>query len=397
MRFAATTACLGILPAALWGAVLFPAMPSRACIQAATHRLAPGDTISVTVLGHAEFSIATAKVQTDGTIVYFYGAIPVGGNSLADVERKVAAVLVREKQLVKPVVAVGLIAREARLANVYGPVRNPGKVELRDGARILDVLASTGGLSSDRLEFFRLTIYRADGTSQPVDLVKLYSGDATLNGEVRHGDNLVVVELEPARTLVQAVGEVRNPVSIVVPKGGSMIALLNAAGGTTATAALSRAVILRDGQSIKVDLRPYLTNGILSAEATLKPGDTLVVPANRDTYRINGSISKSGEIPYPDDRKIMLMEAVSAAGIPVNGANLRKVRLTQKGPDGTDNVTLIDVERILKGDRSRDVEVHPGDSIFVPMNNPRRNFSIQDIAWGLGAVATLFRLVGGLR
>ncbi|MFM7320041.1 MAG: polysaccharide biosynthesis/export family protein, partial [Armatimonadota bacterium] len=86
-------------------------------VQAQVHKLAPGDTVSIAVLGHAEFSVASAKVQTDGTIAYFFGAIPVSGATLAEVEKLVAGILVKQKQLAKPVVSVGLVAREARLAN----------------------------------------------------------------------------------------------------------------------------------------------------------------------------------------------------------------------------------------------------------------------------------------
>lgn len=398
-RFAAPLAL-----AALALAAVVPAAPARAqdtpvpaAGQPLSYRIEVGDVVAITVLGHAEFSIGSTRVQTDRTISYFFGAIVAAGKTVAELEKEVAAQLVGKKQLVRPVVAVSVIARESRQVNLYGAVRTPGKVELRDGWKVLDALASSGGLPSDRYEFFTLIVYRADGTSRTIDIPKLYQGDLSQNFLLLPGDNLIVQEMDPARTLVRAVGEVRSPAAIVVPRDGSVVTLLNAAGGVTPGAALSRANILRNGKTITVDLRNYLKDGILPPEARLEAGDTLIVPANRDVYRINGAVVRAGDISYPDDRKITLFDAMTAAGIVSQGADLKKVRVTQKAADGQDVTTLVNVEKLLKGDRGGDIAIAPGDSIYVTPKAPRRPFSVQEISFGLGAITGIIALFNRLR
>ncbi len=359
--------------------------------------VASGDVISIAVLAHPEFSIAANRVQSDGSIPYFFGSLRVVGLTTEAVGKLVADVLVKQKQLAKPVVVVGVVSREPREVNVYGPVRVPGKVTLRENARVLDVVALAGGLLSDRREFVRLTIYRTDGTSLNVDLAKLYAGDLEQNQVVRAGDNLVFQELDPTQTVVRVVGEVRNPTSIPVPTDGSVVALLNAAGGVTAGASLSKAVILRGTQAIEVDLRRFLVDGRLPETAKLKAGDTLVIPVNRNTYRITGAAGKTGDFPYPDDKQVTLSDALSNASLPVQGVNLRKVRVIQKDASGLEKVSVVDAEKLLRGDTANNVVLKPGDSIYVPAAPPRRPLTIQDITFGVSALVGIGRLLGILR
>lgn len=362
-----------------------------------SYTVAVGDVISIAVLAHPEFSVSTARVQADGTVPYFFGSLTVAGLTTEAIGKLVADVLVKQKQLAKPVVVAGVVSREPREVNVYGPVRVPGKVTLRDNARVLDVVALSGGLISDRREFVNLTIYRSDGTSLKVDLAKLYSGDLEQNHVVRAGDNLVFQELDPGQTVVRVVGEVRNPTSIPVPRDGSLATLLGAAGGPTSGAALSKAVILRGNQTIALDLRGFLVDGRLPAAAKLEAGDTLVVPANKNTYRVTGVVGKTGDFPYPDDRSVTLSEALSNASLPAQGAQLSKVRVIQKDAAGAEKVTVVDAEKLLRGETSRDMVLKPGDSIYVPMSMPRRPLNIQDITFGVSALIGVARLLGILR
>jgi len=363
-----------------------------------SYRVVVGDVIGIAVLGHPEFSIATTRVQTDGAVAYFYGPIAVLGRTTEEIGKAVATVLTEKKQLAKPVVVVSLVAREVREANVYGPVRSPGKVVLRDGARVLDVLASAGGLASDRIEFVTLNVYRADGTSRAVDLGKLYSGNAEQNFTVVPGDNFVLQEKDPAQIAVRVVGEVKTPTTLQYPKDGSVVALLNAAGGPGPGAALSKAVILRAGKSIEVDLRSYLVDGRVPENARLEPGDTLVIPVNRNFFRVNGVANRTGDLPYPDDRKLTLKDALSTAGIPPQGANLRKVRVIQADTTGKETVTVVNAEKLLTGEEGvADIVLKPGDSIYVPSTQVRRPFSLQDVTFGVSSLVGLSRIFGILR
>ena len=396
----------GVVPCAMvlgcLGAVLLCASPTLAqggdaTVASASYAVSVGDVVSVSVLAHPEFSIASARVQSDGTIAYYFGALKVSGLTTESIGKLVADVLVKQKQLAKPVVVVGLISRESKEVNVYGPVRVPGKVVLRDGARVLDVLALSGGLVSDRSEFVRLTVYRADGTSLQVDVSKLFAGDAVQNHVLRPSDNLVFQELDSSQTVVRVVGEVRNPSSIAFPKDGSVVALLNAAGGPTPTAALSKAVILRGGKTISVDLRRYLVDGILPAGAVLEAGDTLVIPVNRNSIRVTGAAGKTGDYPYPDNRELTLADVLGNASLPAQGADLRKVRVIKTDSSGKETVNVVNAEKLLRGESSDQIALQPGDRVHIPSTVPRRPFTLQDITFGVSALVGVARLLGILR
>jgi protein involved in polysaccharide export with SLBB domain len=377
---------------ALGGIVATPAhAQAPAPAVASDYKVKVGDTISIQVLNHPEFSIAGTRVQNDNTISYFFGSITVTGKTVSEIGKLVVKAIVEAKQLVNPVVSVSVAAREPMTVNVYGDVRSAGKVELRDGMRLLDVLALAGGLPSDRYEFYKLVVYRTAGPVT-VDVSKLYTGDLKQNISLESGDNIIIDESDPSETMVRVVGEVRSQSSIVVPRDGSILAVLNAAGGVTPVAALSQASIVRKGQTIKVDLRGILETGIVKDGAKLEAGDVLVIPQNKKVFRANGATQKTGEITYPDDRSLTLFQALSIAGLPAQNADLKNVRLTRRVADGKDETTKHNVEVMLKGDMTKDVAVNPDDSIFVEPRVGKRQFSLQDALWAVTTVTGLLRL-----
>jgi protein involved in polysaccharide export with SLBB domain len=375
------------------GGFTMPAVHAQAPVAAVAsdYKVKAGDTISIQVLNHPEFSIAGTRVQNDNTISYFFGPIVVTGKTISEIGKLVTKQLVEAKQLVSPIVSVSVAAREPMTVNIYGDVRNAGKVELRDGMRLLDVLALAGGLPSDRYEFYKLVVYRPSGPVV-VEVTKLYTGDSKQNIALASGDNIIIDEADPSETMVRVVGEVRSQSSVVIPRDGSILAVLNAAGGVTPTAALSQASIVRKGQTIKVDLRGILETGIVKGGTKLEPGDVLVIPQNKRVFRTNGATQKTGEIIYPDDRSLTLFEALSIVGLPAQNADLRNVRLTRKLADGKDETTTHNVEMMLKGDLTKDVPVKPDDSIFVESRAGRKRFSLQDALWAVTTVTGLLRL-----
>ncbi len=358
---------------------------------ASNYKVKVGDTISIQVLNHPEFSITGTRVQNDNSISYFFGPILVTGKTVSEIGVLVKKAIIDAKQLVNPIVSISVAVREPMTVNIYGDVRSAGKVELRDGMRLLDVLALAGGLPSDRYEFYKLVVYRAAGPVT-VDVTKLYTGDLKQNIALESGDNIIVDESDPSETMVRVVGEVRSQSSVVVPRDGSILAVLNAAGGVTPAAALSQASIVRNGETIKVDLRGILETGIVKGDVKLKAGDVLVIPQNKKVFRSNGATQKTGEIVYPDDRSLTLFEALSIAGLPAQNADLKKVRLTRKLDNGKDETTTHNVEVMLKGDLTKDVAVKPDDSIFVQPRSGQRRFGLQDALWAVTTVSGLLRL-----
>jgi protein involved in polysaccharide export with SLBB domain len=71
---------------------------------ASDYKVKAGDTISIQVLNHPEFSIAGTRVQNDNSISYFFGPISVTGKTVSEIGNLVKKAIVDAKQLVNPVV-----------------------------------------------------------------------------------------------------------------------------------------------------------------------------------------------------------------------------------------------------------------------------------------------------
>jgi protein involved in polysaccharide export with SLBB domain len=80
---------------------------------------------------------------------------------------------------------------------------------------------------------------------------------------------------------------------------------------------------------------------------------------------IVGEIELPGS--YPVSSLATVVNALSAAGGPTKNGSLRTVKLTRKGSP-TEEIDLYDM--FLSGDRSKDVRLQNGDTIFVPVIGP---------------------------
>lgn len=82
---------------------------------------------------------------------------------------------------------------------------------------------------------------------------------------------------------VQIWGHVKVPGMYSVPQTTDIIALISLAGGPVENADLTNIKVVRSNpepQIIKVNLRKYMGTGNLDLVPVLKPGDTVVIPAN---------------------------------------------------------------------------------------------------------------------
>ena len=93
---------------------------------ASDYKVKVGDTMSIQVLNHPEFSISGTRVQNDNTISYYFGPISVTGKTVSEIGNLVKKAIVDAKQLVNPVVWVWVAARETQSVNNYWAVSSAG-------------------------------------------------------------------------------------------------------------------------------------------------------------------------------------------------------------------------------------------------------------------------------
>jgi protein involved in polysaccharide export with SLBB domain len=120
-----------------------------------------------------------------------------------------------------------------------------------------------------------------------------------------------------------------------------------------------------------------------------------------------GAVGKQGEIPYPDDKKVRLIDAIAAAGGTREDADLKKAILARPAADGTMTSRVIDIEKLMKnpggttasnsGSKNGAAAVNdinpvlqPGDVLVVPSKQKKSGFDFTK-------VLTLIPIIGWAR
>jgi polysaccharide export outer membrane protein len=366
-----------------------------------SYRILVDDTLEISVVsqnGLGQQVVArTVTVLNDGTVdLPVMGEIKIVNMTVGELRKKIRARM--SKQIRDPQVNIAVRDRVRAQVTTLGVLKG-GKIVLREGWRVRDVIASAGGLPTDRYEYYRASLTRGkNNQTLPIDLQKLLvDSDQSQNYLLEPDDTLLIQEVDQAQKQVQVIGQVLKAGPVELPRTRSIIDVLQAAGGPNDRAALNDATIERGSTTIKVPLRDNVRNGTEPSEK-LEPGDRLVIPENRREYYMLGAVGAGGTKPFPEDRKLTVFTAISDAGGQVSGAELKKTRLTRKTPDGGTTSQEINVEKMLKtGDLSKDVAMQPGDTIYVPQTGGRRGIGLQEIVTyvsiitGLYTVTQLFR------
>lgn len=366
---------------AVAGLMLAGVIPVAALAQTQAHKIAPGDEVTIKVLGEDEYSIV-ATVRGDGKITYPYsGDIDVAGLTAPELREKILAIVRKELKRPEVLVSVRELPPPQVGIIVIGAARNQGKIGIKEGSRLIDVIGAIGVVNQDRPEWVTCTLLR-NGMPKKIDLVKLLGQlDLSENEVLLDGDILWFQELDIAKTHIQVLGEVLKPGPMPLPKDPGVLSVLVAAGGATPKAQLSKAMILRAGQQIPVNLSTIATAGTVSP-LQLQAGDTLFLPPNKAQFMVSGAVGKPGLQDYPDkDGVLTVVEALQLAGNVAQGADLKKAQLVRQKP-GSDkpDIVPVDLEQVLqKGNQKLNVAVEPGDLLFIPSKRSGGGFNPQSI------------------
>lgn len=408
------------------GAPAAPAAPP-VTITAADYVIAAEDVLEIQVLNQPPYS-RTIQVNVDGTIDYpIVGQINVVGMKLVQLKQKLLTGL--RKRFVNPSLTLAVRARAPKQVNLFGNLRSKGKQVIpRDDWKIRDVVAAAGGLDGglggpDRYEFYHAELLKARiGERIPIDLHKLFiENDESQNKQVEENDTFTVTIKELSEMQVQIIGQVGKPGPVIHPKNGSIVDVLQSAGGPTPLALLSEVTIERtDGTKEKVNMVGFKETGF-DPKVKLRPGDKLIVPENKKQYKLLGRWIAGGTKIYPEDKKLTMFQVVADAGGSTDGAELKQTRVTRrlgtekekndwlnekdekgkpywvetKDAEGKPAYTrIVNVEKMLKsGDRTQDIEILPDDEIYVQASGRRRGFSVQEIWQTVGAITGIIVLL----
>ncbi|MFZ3211421.1 MAG: polysaccharide biosynthesis/export family protein [Terriglobales bacterium] len=203
--------------------------------------------------------------------------------------------------------------------------------------------------------------------------------DAALEQRLQEKDivknpHVTVFILEYATQGVTVLGEVKTPGVYPVLGARTLYDFISAAGGTTATAS-NTAAIMRRAQPDKQEV-VHLSNDPAKATAAnvpIGPGDTILVPRAGIVYVV-GDVGKPGGFLIDNTERLSVLQAIALAQGANRTAKLNDSKLIRKSVAGREEIPL-PLKKILQN-KSADMRLEDGDILFIPSSTPK------SIAWG---------------
>jgi polysaccharide export outer membrane protein len=261
-----------------------PAQTPAAETQPATSsasplRLGTGDLIEISVYNVPELS-TRARVSSAGEIYlplvdYVHIAGLTADQAQALVQRRLS-----DGGFVKnPHVSVFVQEYASQAASVLGEVARPGIYPVLGQPRLFDVISAAGGFTEKAGQSIVVTHRSQPDKSVSVPLARNATDSPEGNIPVFPGDTIVVRKAD----VVYVVGEVGRPSGFLMDGGHlTVLQAIALAGGTTRTAKLGGAKILRKGPA-GISETPVELKKILQAKApdlAMQADDILFVPTS---------------------------------------------------------------------------------------------------------------------
>lgn len=264
---------------AMLGVCMLGAAPAQETIH-------PGDQLNVQVFGQPTLS-QNVTVLPDGSIEYpLLGRLPIAGMTVS-----AATALVSQKlsRYVKhPFVTVAIVQLGQPQVLVLGDVKTPGKYQLRADARLTDAIAAAGGVADVDGPLPDARVSDPGGDISQIPLQKLlHDGDVSLDKPLGDGD--VVYIPGPTQIDVIVTGAVDHPGQIQVNEGDRLSAAIARAGNSAnSNADLNHIRVIHTGpdgkpHEVTVNLYKALEDNDMSEDVVLQKGDTIYVPAARQS------------------------------------------------------------------------------------------------------------------
>jgi polysaccharide export outer membrane protein len=242
-------------------------------------RLGTGDLIEVSVYNVPELS-TKARVSSEGDIYLpLIDYVRVGGLSADQAQGLIQKRLSDGGFVKSPHVSLFVQEYASQGASVLGEVAKPGIYPILGRQRLFDVISAAGGFTEKAGQSITVTHRSQPGKPISVPLARNATDSPEGNIAVFAGDTIVVRKAD----VVYVVGEVGRPSGFMMDSGHlTVLQAIALAGGTTRTAKLSGARILRKGPA-GISETPVELKKILQARApdlAMQADDILFVPTS---------------------------------------------------------------------------------------------------------------------
>jgi polysaccharide export outer membrane protein len=195
---------------------------------------------------------------------------------------------------------------------------------------------------------------------------------------VRHPVVTIAIS-QLAQPNVMVLGDVKNPGKYQLRSDARLSDAIAAAGGLSDQDGNYPLARISDpnGRVTQVNLQKLLRGGDVQMDSRLGEGDVVYVPGPVQFYvNVAGAVDHPG--PVQVNQGDGLAVAIAKAGNSANAqSDLNHVQLIRTSPDGKQTKQEIDLYQALEGnDKSANVALEKGDTIFVPQAKGKHSDSI---------------------
>lgn len=161
-------------------------------------------------------------------------------------------------------------------------------------------------------------------------------------------------------------GEVRTPGGYQYKEGLKLFELISQAGGVTQYAGTKNIKVYR-GEKEKqevfiVNLEEIFSDA--SKDILLQPGDIIEIPRQPKAVSVIGAVNQPGNFDWYDG--IDILKAISLARGHSDVASLSNVKIFREKTGAEKEVIPVDVNKLLKGDLTKNILLKPGDVVYIP-------------------------------
>jgi polysaccharide export outer membrane protein len=356
------------------------------------YRIAPGDTVSITVWGYEQFS-QDCEVNGSGTISYpLLGDVPAVGLTCGELQANLQERLgeyLKEPHVLVKVLRYGTLGTSVF---ILGEVKTPGVYPLVSGTGVMQALAMAGGTTS--LASGEISIVKAGtGDLRTVGIEEAMTpASATGAAAVGPGD-VIVVQKTPGADRARryaVLGEVPKPGVYDMPADGD-VSVLDAmrsagmlsskSGGSGApyprpiddlarTGDLAHALLTRGDVIVPLDLVSLL-RGDIAQNVLLQDGDVLTVPRRAlITVYALGEVRIPGRHMLPENSTVV--DLLNASEGVTSAAKLWETTVLRAG-EGDPTPISVDLRALLqRADSEHNVVLQNADVLFVPTRGERK-------------------------
>ena len=242
-------------------------------------RLGPGDLVEVSVYNVPDLS-AKARVSASGDIsLPLIESVHVGGLTVEAAQNLIQKRLFDGGFVKDPHVSLLVDQYTSDGVSVLGEVARPGVYPVLGEQRLFDLISSAGGLTEKAGRSISISHRDQSGNPVTLPLTRNLADNEADNVPVYAGDTIIVRKAD----VVYVVGDVGKPSGFLMDSGNlTVLQAIALAGGTTRTAKLGSARIIRKGAAGMSETPVHLKQ-ILEAKApdmAMQADDILFVPTS---------------------------------------------------------------------------------------------------------------------